>query len=59
MFEHFTDRGRQVVVLARDEARTLGHNQIGTKHILLALLREEDGLAALARAVRLVAALRV
>jgi ATP-dependent Clp protease ATP-binding subunit ClpC len=45
MFERFTERARQVVVLAQDEARTLKHNHIGTEHILLGLLREEDGVA--------------
>ncbi|HEY8315409.1 MAG TPA: ATP-dependent Clp protease ATP-binding subunit, partial [Gaiellaceae bacterium] len=42
----FTERARQVVVLAQDEARALKHNYIGTEHILLGLLREEEGLAA-------------
>src|SRR4051794_7350331 len=46
MFERFTERARQVVVLAQDEARELRHNYIGTEHLLLGLLREEDGLAA-------------
>mgnify|MGYP000061768868 CR=1 FL=1 len=46
MFERFTERARQVVVLAQDEARALGHDYIGTEHILLGLLREEEGLAA-------------
>src|SRR5918996_3407186 len=46
MFERFTERARQVVVLAQDEARLLKHNYIGTEHILLGLLREEEGLAA-------------
>ena len=46
MFERFTERARHVVVLAQDEARMLGHNYIGTEHILLGLLREEDGIAA-------------
>jgi ATP-dependent Clp protease ATP-binding subunit ClpC len=46
MFERFTERARQVVVLAQDEARTLRHNYIGTEHLLLGLLREEEGLAA-------------
>jgi ATP-dependent Clp protease ATP-binding subunit ClpA len=45
VFERFTERARQVVVLAQDEARGLRHNYIGTEHILLGLLREE-GLAA-------------
>src|SRR6476660_1262301 len=46
MFERFTDRARQVVVLAGEEARALNHNYIGTEHILLGLLREGDGCAA-------------
>ena len=46
MFERFTGRARQVVVLAQDEARALGHAYIGTEHVLLGLLREEEGLAA-------------
>lgn len=46
MFERFTERARQVVVLAQDEARALRHDYIGTEHLLLGLLREEEGLAA-------------
>jgi ATP-dependent Clp protease ATP-binding subunit ClpC len=46
VFERFTERAKQVVVLAQDEARALRHNYIGTEHILLGLLREEEGLAA-------------
>jgi len=46
VFERFTERARQVVVLAQDEARSLGHGYIGTEHLLLGLLREEEGLAA-------------
>jgi ATP-dependent Clp protease ATP-binding subunit ClpC len=46
VFERFTERARQVVVLAQDEARALKHNYIGTEHILLGLLREEEGIAA-------------
>ena len=46
MFERFTERARQVLVLAQDESRLLGHNYIGTEHLLLGLLREEEGLAA-------------
>ena len=44
MFERFTERARQVVVLAQEEARTLKHNYIGTEHILLGLLDEEESL---------------
>ena len=45
MFERFTERARQVVVLAQEEARTLGHDWLGTEHILLGLVREREGLA--------------
>ena len=46
MFERFTDRARRSMVLAQAEARRLRHNFIGTEHLLLGLLAEEDGLAA-------------
>jgi len=46
MFERFTDRARHAVVLAQEEARRLGHDYIGTEHILLGLLGEPDGIAA-------------
>jgi prophage maintenance system killer protein len=46
-FQRFTDRARRVVVLAQDEARELGHNYIGTEHLLLGLLAEGEGVAAL------------
>jgi ATP-dependent Clp protease ATP-binding subunit ClpC len=46
MFARFTERARQVVVLAQDEARALRHDYIGTEHLLLGLLREEEGLGA-------------
>ena len=43
MFERFTEDARQVVVLAQDEARQLRHNYIGTEHLLLGVLRYEEG----------------
>jgi ATP-dependent Clp protease ATP-binding subunit ClpA len=46
MFERFTDRARRVVVLSQEEARRLGHNYIGTEHILLGLVHEGDGVGA-------------
>jgi ATP-dependent Clp protease ATP-binding subunit ClpC len=46
VFERFTEKARQVVVFAQDDARILGHNYIGTEHLLLGLLRVEDGVAA-------------
>jgi ATP-dependent Clp protease ATP-binding subunit ClpC len=46
VFERFTDRARRSVVFAQEEARMLNHNYIGTEHILLGLLREDEGVAA-------------
>ena len=48
MFTRFTDRARRVVVLAQHEARGLGHGSVGTEHLLLGLLAEGEGVAALA-----------
>lgn len=46
MFERYTERARQVVVLAQEEARGLKHNYIGTEHVLLGLIAEGEGVAA-------------
>lgn len=46
MFERFTERARRVVVYAQEEARMLNQNYIGTEHLLLGLVREEEGIAA-------------
>jgi len=46
MFDRFTPRARQVIVLAQDDARELTYDYIGTEHLLLGLLREEEGLVA-------------
>jgi ATP-dependent Clp protease ATP-binding subunit ClpC len=46
VFERFTERARHVIVLAQEEARILNHNYIGTEHLLLGLVREEEGVAA-------------
>ena len=46
MFERFTDQARRAVVFAREEARRLEYNYIGTEHILLGLVHEEQGVAA-------------
>src|SRR3984893_5167130 len=46
MFERFTDRARRVVVFAQEEARGLNHNWIGTEHLLLAVIREGQGVGA-------------
>jgi Clp amino terminal domain, pathogenicity island component/ClpX C4-type zinc finger len=50
VFERFTDRARRVLVLAQEEARLLNHNFIGTEHILLGLIQEDEGVAAKALA---------
>ncbi|MFG3227833.1 Clp protease N-terminal domain-containing protein [Kitasatospora sp. NPDC048194] len=46
MFERFTDQARNVVTSAHEEAAALGHAQIGTEHLLLALLGVPDDPAA-------------
>jgi ATP-dependent Clp protease ATP-binding subunit ClpC len=50
MFERFTDRARRVVVQAQEESRRLNHSYIGTEHLLLGVLREDEGVAAAALA---------
>lgn len=42
MFERFTDRARRVVVFAQEESRMLGHDRIGSGHLLLGVLRDRD-----------------
>lgn len=46
MFERFTDAARRVIVQAQEEARLLGHDWIGTEHLLLGLLQGSDPIAA-------------
>jgi ATP-dependent Clp protease ATP-binding subunit ClpC len=48
MFERFTLGAREVVVRAQGEARALEQDHIGSQHLLLALLRDEGGVAAVA-----------
>ena len=43
---HYTPRAKKVIELSVDESRKLGHAYIGTEHILLALIREGEGVAA-------------
>jgi ATP-dependent Clp protease ATP-binding subunit ClpC len=45
-FDKFSERARRVLTFAQEEAQKLNHNYIGTEHILLGLVREEDGVAA-------------
>ncbi|PWU67496.1 ATP-dependent protease ATP-binding subunit ClpC [Gracilibacillus dipsosauri] len=46
MFGRFTERAQKVLALSQEEAVRLGHNNIGTEHILLGLVSEGDGIAA-------------
>jgi ATP-dependent Clp protease ATP-binding subunit ClpC len=46
VFTRFTERAREAVALAQDEARRLGHSAVGTEHLLVGLLRQGSGLAA-------------
>jgi Clp amino terminal domain, pathogenicity island component len=55
LFERFSERARQVVVLASEEARALGHDHIGTEHLLIAVLREGGGAPAVRASVSVTA----
>ncbi len=46
MFGQFTEKARRVVIHAQDEARRMGHNFVGTEHLLLGLIRESNSLPA-------------
>ena len=46
MFERFTEKAIKVIMLAKEEARRLGHNFVGTEKILLGLIGEGTGVAA-------------
>ena len=48
MFNRFTERAKKVIFLAREEARRLDHDYLGTEHILLGLIREGEGIGAAA-----------
>ncbi len=45
MLDRFTDRARKVMSTAKTEALELGSNKVGTEHLLLALAKEEEGVA--------------
>jgi ATP-dependent Clp protease ATP-binding subunit ClpA len=49
-FDRFTDRAKRVLALAQDEAIRLNHNYMGSEHLLVGLIREEEGVAARALA---------
>lgn len=43
VFERFTEHARRVIVIAQEETLALGHDKIGSEHILLGLMREHEG----------------
>lgn len=45
MFERFTDKGRKIIILAREEAERHQNDYLGTEHLVLAIIRETDGIA--------------
>lgn len=45
-FDKFTERARKALSLSQEEAQRLQHNYIGTEHLLLGLIREDEGVAA-------------
>jgi len=46
MFERFNEPARRAVVIAQEEARRLGHQSIGTEHLLLGLIAQGTGVGA-------------
>jgi ATP-dependent Clp protease ATP-binding subunit ClpC len=42
MFEKFTERGRKIIIYAKEEAERRSNDYLGTEHLILAMLREED-----------------
>ena len=48
MFGRFTERAQKAILLAQEEAKGLKHNYVGTEHLLLGLVAEAQGVAALA-----------
>src|SRR5437660_78128 len=45
MWQRFTERARRVIFFAQEEAARLGENYVGTEHLLLGLIREDDSVA--------------
>ena len=44
-FERFTEHAKRALTFAQEEAERYGHGHIGTEHLLLGLLRDEEGMA--------------
>ena len=46
MFGRFTERALRVISFSQQMAQQLGHNYVGTEHLLLGIIKEEEGIAA-------------
>ena len=46
MYDKFTDRARKVIAFAKEEAQRIGHDYLGTEHILLGIIKDGGGIAA-------------
>jgi len=46
MYDKFTDRARKVIAFAKEEAVRLGHDYLGTEHVLLGIVKDGGGIAA-------------
>lgn len=46
MFGRFTERAQRVITLSQQTAQRLGHNYVGTEHLLLGIIKEEEGIGA-------------
>lgn len=46
IFSRFTERAKKVVAISQEEAKKLGHNYMGTEHVLIGLVKEGEGVAA-------------
>lgn len=44
MFEKFTEKGRKIIIYAKEEAEKRSNDYLGTEHLLLAILREDEGI---------------
>ena len=45
MFKRYTEKAKKAIMIAQEEAVNLNHDYIGTEHILIGLLKEEEGVA--------------
>ena len=48
IFGRFTEKAQKVLVLSQEEAKKMSHNYIGSEHLLLGLIQENEGIAAVA-----------